>query len=168
MQRTIKILRLALPIAFVAFVLVIVFSWSRTRAVRDRSGTEPVIVTRTGEKAQVESKGFEDTQTIGGRVVSRIRAARVVAYTSNWNSLEDVHLTIFRPNGLTYELVCPKAEFNSQTKEADAKGGVRVTSSDGVEIQTAQIHFDGSRLTNHIPVQFRVDRWNGNAGALDL
>jgi lipopolysaccharide transport protein LptA len=168
MQRTIKILRLALPIAFVAFVLVIVFSWSRTRAVRDRSGTEPVIVTRTGEKAQVESKGFEDTQTIGGRVVSRIRAARVVAYTSSWNTLEDVHLTIFRPNGLTYELVCPKAEFNSQTKEADAKGGVRVTSSDGVEIQTAQIHFDGSRLTNHIPVQFRVDRWNGNAGALDL
>lgn len=168
MQRTIKILRLALPIAFVAFVLVIVFSWNRTRTVRDRSGTEPVVVTRTGERPQVESKGFEDTQTIGGRVISRIRATRVVAYSSSWNTLEDVHLTIFRPNGLTYELVCPQAQFNSQTKEADAKGGVRVTSSDGVEIQTAQIHFDGNRLTNQIPVQFRIDRWNGNAGALDL
>jgi LPS export ABC transporter protein LptC/lipopolysaccharide transport protein LptA len=168
MQRTIKILRLALPIAFVAFVLVIVFSWNRTRGARDRSGAEPVVVTRRGDKPQVESKVFEDTQTIGGRVVSRIRAARVVAYSSNWNTLEDVHLTIFRPNGLTYELVCPQAQFNSQTKEADANGGVRVTSSDGVEIQTAQIHFDGNRLTNHIPVQFRIDRWNGNAGALDL
>src|SRR5205814_461896 len=70
--------------------------------------------------------------------------------------------------GRTYELVCPTAQFNSETKEADAKGGVKVTSTDGVEITTAEIHFDGNRLTNHIPVQFKIDRWNGNAGALDL
>ncbi len=168
MQRTIKILRVALPIAFFAFVLVIVLSWTRTRTARDRTATEPVVVTRTGEKPQLESKLFEDTQTIAGRVVSRIKARRVVAYSSNWNTLEDVQLTIYRPNGLTYELVCPQAQFNSETKEADAKGGVHVTSSDGVEIQTAQIHFDGNRLTNRIPVQFRIDRWTGNGGALDL
>jgi lipopolysaccharide export system protein LptA len=126
------------------------------------------VVTRTGEKAKVESKGFEDTQSIGGRIASHIRADRVVAYNSGWNTLENVHLTIYRPTGLTYELVCPTAQFNSQTKEAEAKGGVNVTSSDGVEIITAEIHFDGNRLTNHIPVQFRIDRWTGNAGALDL
>jgi LPS export ABC transporter protein LptC len=165
---TVRILRIALPIAFAAFVLLIVFSWTRTRTTRDRSATEPVVVTRTGEKAQAESKQFEDTQTIGGRIVSRIRAKRVVAYTSNWNTLEEVEMTIFRPNGLTYELSCPQAQFNAQTKEAEAKGGVRLRSSDGVDIQTAEIHFDGNRLTNHIPVQFRIDRWNGSAGAFDL
>ena len=36
------------------------------------------------------------------------------------------------------------------------------------QFQTAEIHFDGNHLTNHIPVQFTVDRWNGTAGALDL
>src|ERR1044072_3950819 len=77
-------------------------------------------------------------------------------------------MTIYRPTGLTYELVCPQAQFNSNTKEADAKGGVRVTSSDNVEVTTAEIHFDGNRLTNHIPVQFKIDEWVGNAGALDL
>src|SRR5439155_969361 len=99
---------------------------------------------------------------------ARIRARRVVAFQSGWNTLEDVQLTIFRPTGLTYELVCPQAQFNSTTKEADAKGGVKVTSSDGVEITTAEIHFDGNRLTNHIPLQFTIDRWKGHAGALDL
>ncbi len=168
MQRTIRILRIALPIAFVAFGLVIALSWNRTRVSRDRSGSEPVKGTRTGERPQVESKGFEDTQSIGGRVVSRIRARRVVAYSSAWNTLEDVRMTIFRPNGLTYDIVCPETQFNSQTKEADAKGGVQVMSSDGVEMQTREIHFDGNRLTNHIPVQFKIDRWNGNAGGLDL
>lgn len=169
MQRTVRILRVALPILFVGFVLLIVFSWTRRRAPLDSNAAgEAVPITRKGEKPQVYSKQFEDTQTIAGRVVSRIRATRVVAYTSNWNTLENVALTIYRPNGLTYELVCPQAQFNSQTKEADVKGGVRVTSSDGVVIQTAALHFDGNRLTNHIPVVFAVDRWTGNAGALDL
>lgn len=169
MQRTIRILRVALPIAFFSFVLLIAISWNRAGLQKDRAVTQPVTSTiRPVDKPQIESKTFEDTQTIAGRVASRIRARRVVAFQSGWNTLEDVQLTIYRPTGLTYELVCPQAQFNSETKEADAKGGVKVTSSDDMEITTAEIHFDGSRLTNHIPVQFKIDRWTGNAGALDL
>jgi len=167
MQRTVKTLRILLPIVFVGFIALIVMNWTKTRRERDHSTAEPPEATRP-EKPIAASQGFEDTQTIAGRVVSRIRAKRVVAYVSNWNTLEGVELTIFRPNGLTYNLVCPDAQFNSQSKEADAKGGVKLTSTDGVEIATAEIHFDGNRLTNHIPVQFKVDRWTGNSGALDL
>src|SRR5207253_5236687 len=80
----------------------------------------------------------------------------------------DVQLTLYRLNGLTYELLCPQAEYNSESKEANVRGGVKVTSTDGVEIVTAEMHYDGNRLTNHIPVQFRIDEWHGKAGALDL
>ena len=48
------------------------------------------------------------------------------------------------------------------------KGGVRLTSSDGVDIQTAELHFDGNRLTNHIPVQFKVDRWTADLSEEEL
>jgi lipopolysaccharide export system protein LptA len=168
MQRTIRILRIALPIAFVVFILIIVLSWNRAKIGTEKKAGEPVVTTRSKDRAIAESKGFEDTQTIGGRVVSHIVARRVVALKSAWNTLEDVRLTLYRQNGLSYELTCPQAEFNSETKEADAKGGVKVTSSDGVEIATAQIHYDGNRLTNDIPVDFKIDRWQGTAGALDL
>lgn len=169
MQRTIRILRVALPVVFFGFILLIALSWNRTKVQKDKSITQPVTSTqRPTDKPQIESKTFEDTQTVGGRLAARIRARRLVGFVSNWNTLEDVQLTIFRPNGQTYELVCPSAQFNSETKEADAKGGVKVTSSDNVEVTTAEIHFDGSRLTNHIPVQFKIDEWVGNAGALDL
>ena len=168
MQRSIRFLRLALPVVILAFLGLIVFSWTKRDAKPRTAGIEAVAGSRGSEKPLLESKQFEDTQTIGGRVVSRIRATRLVAYESNWSTLEGVELTIYRANGLTYELSCPQAQFNSVTKQADAKGGVRVTSSDGIEIQTAEIKFDGNRLTNEIPVQFRIDRWNGNAGALDL
>ncbi|MCU1349941.1 MAG: hypothetical protein JWO56_2971, partial [Acidobacteria bacterium] len=167
MQKSIRILRIILPILFFGFILVIVLNWKRS-GIKPQGVTDAQPVGSRKEKIQLEAKEFEDTQTIGGRVVAHIRAKRAVVYASNWNALEEVELTIFRPNGLTYRLLCPNAQFNSQTKEADAKGGVRVTSNDGVDIRTAEIHFDGNRLTNHIPVEFTVDRWNGNAGALDL
>jgi lipopolysaccharide export system protein LptA len=168
-QRTIRILRVALPIVFIAFIALIAVNWRRGKPHKDKGGTVPVTSTmRPNDKPAILSVTFEDTQTVNGRVASRIRAERVVAFQSGWNTLENVQMTIYRPTGLTYELVCPQAQFNSNTKEADAKGGVRVTSSDGVEITTAQIHYDGYHLTNHVAVNFKVDRWTGSGGALDM
>jgi lipopolysaccharide transport protein LptA len=169
MQRTVRFLRIALPILFLVFVAVIALNWNRAAGRKPSKPGGPVTSDiRRGDKPLAASTAFEDVQTIGGRVVSRISATRVVAFQSGWTTLEGVKMTLYRESGLTYELECPQAQFNSQTKEAEAKGGVRVASSDGVEIVTAEIRYDGARLTNQIPVQFRVDRWQGRAGALDL
>jgi lipopolysaccharide transport protein LptA len=169
MQRTVRALRVALPIAFIAFIAVLYVSWDRSRSPQKRPAAEAVTSTqRPHDEPQIEGRAFRDVQTIGGRVVSEIVATRIVSFTSGWTTLEGVTLTLYRENGLTYVISCPSAEFNSTTKQAEAKGGVRVTSSDGIEIKTAEVHYDGARLTNDIPVEFRVDRWNGKAGALDL
>ena len=169
MQRTVRALRIALPILFIAFVIVLYVSWDVSRSPKKRIPPEAVTSTqRPLDDPQAEARAFRDVQTIGGRVVSEIVAERVVSFKSGWTTLEGVTLTLYRENGLTYVIACPSAEFNSATKEAEAKGGVRVTSSDGIEIRTAEIRYDGARLTNDIPVDFRVDRWNGKAGALDL
>jgi LPS export ABC transporter protein LptC/lipopolysaccharide transport protein LptA len=169
MQSIIKLLRWLVLLAIIVVMLVIYVSFNRN-AQRGHPQSEPVTSTqRPGtDKPMGESKTFEDVQTIGGKVVSRIRAERVVAFESGWTTLENVQLTLFRDKGLTYELTCPQAEFNSTTKEAEAKGGVRLMSSDGVDIKTAEMRYDGTRLTNNIPVEFRVDRWTGKAGALDM
>ncbi|HEX8409389.1 MAG TPA: hypothetical protein VF883_11025, partial [Thermoanaerobaculia bacterium] len=122
MQRTIRVLRYALPIAFVAFIALIVVNWNSAGR-RTPKPNEPVTsALRPEDKPLAASTAFEDVQTIGGRVVSRISAARVVAFESGWSTLEGVKLTIYRENGLTYELSCPTAQFNTQTKEAEAKG----------------------------------------------
>jgi LPS export ABC transporter protein LptC/lipopolysaccharide transport protein LptA len=169
MQRTVRVLRIALPIVFVAFVAFIFLSWDRSRGRTGRSKVDPVTSTqRPGDKPEIEARAFRDVQTVGGRVVSEIVANRVVSFASGWTTLEGVRLTLYRANGLTYVISCPEAQFNNQTKEAEAKGGVNVTSSDGIEIRTHEIHYDGARLTNDIPVEFKVDRWDGKAGALDL
>jgi lipopolysaccharide transport protein LptA/LPS export ABC transporter protein LptC len=169
MQRTIRVLRIALPIAFLAFIAVLYVSWNKSAGRLPRPQVGAVTSTqRPGDDPNLEATAFRDVQTIGGRVVSEIVATRLVSFGSGWTTLEGVTLTLYRQNGLTYVISCPQAQFNSQTKAADAKGGVRVTSSDGLEIKTAEIKYDGARLSNDIPVEFKVDRWNGQAGALDL
>jgi lipopolysaccharide export system protein LptA len=169
-QRTIRILRVALPIVFIGFVILIALSWRHGKPHKDKSDAVPVTSTMRpkNDNPSVLSITFDDTQTVNGRISSRIRAERVVAFQSGWNTLENVQMTIYRPTGLVYNLTCPRAQYNSNSKESDAKGGVHVVSSDGVEINTAEIHFDGTHLTNHVAVNFKVDRWVGSGGSLDL
>jgi LPS export ABC transporter protein LptC len=168
MQRTVRILNYALPILFLGFIGVIALNWHRPRPQPKQEVVVPTSTARPLDKPAVVAHTFEDTQTINGHLAMHIKARHLVSFSSGWNTLEDVTLTIYRPNNLTYTLLAPQALFNSNTKETDVKGGVRLTSSDGVDIQTAEMHFDGNRLTNHIPVRFKIDRWSGTAGALDM
>jgi hypothetical protein len=120
-QRTIRTLRVALPLVFFGFILLIALSWHRGKTQNDRTNASPVTSTlRPVDKPTIVSTTFEDTQTINGRLAAHIRAQRVIAFQSGWNTLENVQMTIYRPTGLTYELVCPEAQFNSNTKEAEA------------------------------------------------
>src|ERR1700682_2379659 len=169
MHRTVRLLRILLPIVFIGFIVVIAMSWRRQVIRHDKAPTEgPKSASRPHDSIAAESRTFEDTQTVAGREVMHIKATYFANLVSGWNTLENVTLTIYRPKNLTYTLSCPEAQFNSNTKETDAKGGVRLISSDGVAIQSAEMHFAGNRLANHVPVRCRVDRWTGNAGALDL
>src|SRR5688572_20927792 len=120
MQRTVRVLRIALPILFVGFVLVLVLSWSRSTTGRSKTNNKPVTSEqRPDDKGIVEGMAFEDVQTIGGRVVSRIRARRVVSFESGWSTLEEAYLTIYRANGLTYEVSCPQAQFHAETRSEE-------------------------------------------------
>lgn len=168
MQKTVKVLRLIVPLLFLGFLVLIALTY--TSNVNKRRGTaEPVTsAIRADDQAKLIATSFDDTQTLSGKVVSRIRARRTVAFASGWYTLEDVHLTIYRPNGLLYELMCPQAQFKAESKEAEVKGGVTLRSSDGLEIRTAEMKFDGNRLINQIPVEFKVDTFEGRAGGLDL
>ena len=127
MQRAVKVLRIALPLAFVGFLLLVVFSFSSHRQKAAPARRVDVFDARAGDRPQVVAYAFDDTQSIGGRVVSRVRATRTVGFKSGWYTLQDVHLTVYREDGTTYEMVAPSAEFQPQTREASLAGGVTVT-----------------------------------------
>ncbi|HXI12452.1 MAG TPA: LptA/OstA family protein [Thermoanaerobaculia bacterium] len=168
MQRTVRTLRLVIPLAFVSFVAFIFVSYTANSR-RDRAPGEAITSTiRKGDQPRLVADVFEDTQTLGGRTLSRIRARRTMGFASGWTTLEGVTLTLYRNDGGEYELTAAQAQFNSKTKEAEVKGGVKVRSSDGIELLTEEMKFDGTHLLNEIPVDFKFDTWQGRAGAISL
>ncbi|MFN2441264.1 MAG: LptA/OstA family protein [Thermoanaerobaculia bacterium] len=168
MVRSVRIFRILLPILFLGFLVVLAVNYTRGDR-QDRGVSEAVTSTiREDDSPQLVAYAFDDVQTIGGRVVSQIRAQRTIGFASGWYTLEDVWLTIYQENGGSYQLRAPQAQFHHATKEARADGGVRVTSSDGTEIITESIAFDGNRLVNRVPVRFVADNWRGRAGGVDF
>lgn len=168
MVRSVRIFRILLPLLFLGFLAVLAVNYTRGRR-PERAVSEPVTSTiRQDDSPQLVAYTFEDVQTIGGRTVSQIKAVRTVGFTSGWYTLEQVALTMFQEDGGTYQLMAPQAQFHQATKEARADGGVRITSSDGIEIVTDSIAFDGNRLVNQVPVRFSADQWAGRAGGVDF
>src|SRR6476469_635382 len=103
MQR-IKLLRIFVILLLGGFILTIGICY-RSISQRQQNKQEPVHSTiRKNETPQSIADEFQDTQTIAGRVVSRISAKRTMGFKSGWYTLEKVQLTLFRADGKTYEL----------------------------------------------------------------
>lgn len=166
--RTIRILKVVLPVLFVTFIVIIVAFYTERSVSTGDDITTTSRPEREGEQPRLISYEFEDTQTIGDRVISRIRAGKTAGFDSGWYTLDNVEIDIYRESGGVYTLTAPSAEFNAESKEARAEGGVIVTSGDGLELRTESIVSDGRKLTNRVPVRFRIDQWSGAARGAEL
>ncbi|MBI2213678.1 MAG: LPS export ABC transporter periplasmic protein LptC [Acidobacteria bacterium] len=170
MNPVVKWLRILLPIAFFAFIALIVASYSRGKIDRSGSIADEVDVAprEADDTPSLVMKTFEDTHSLGGKMISRIRATRTTGFKSGWYTLEGIDLTLFAEGGVHYTISAKQAQFNPETKEAEAVGGVKVTSSEGVELRTATLRFNGSSAANKVPVDFKVGAWEGRAGGIRL
>jgi lipopolysaccharide transport protein LptA len=169
MHPLVRFLRIALPIAFAGFVALIAISFSRAQFTERKTDESPTrIDIRPEDNPSLVMDAFEDTHTVGGRLLSRIRAVRTIGFESGWFALESVELALFSENGVQYTVSAGQAQFNPETKEAEATGGVTVSSSEGLSISTERVRFDGEHVTNRLPVDFEVAGWAGHAGRIRL
>jgi lipopolysaccharide transport protein LptA len=168
MHPVVRFLRVALPVLFIAFVALIIVSYTRAQFPDRKADAVDVGHVRPDDSPSLVMDAFEDTHSIGGRVVSRIRAERTIGFESGWFTLESVELALFSEQGLQYSVTTGQAQFNPETKEAEAIGGVKVSSSEGLSISTQRVQFDGEHVTNRLPVDFEVGGWVGHSGSIKL
>lgn len=167
MTRTVRILRIALPLLFIAFLIVVIFSFTANER-SDRVAGDVATDLPRDERPQRIGDRFALTQTVSGRTVLRIVADRTVGFESGWYTLEGVQLTVFRAGGRTYEISAKQAQVHQDTRELEAIGGVTLRSGDGIVVQTQELRFDGRQLLGRHPLTFRMGPWTGKAGGLVL
>jgi lipopolysaccharide export system protein LptA len=98
------------------------------------------------------SKGFDYTETVGGKPLFRIQADRTVGFgpaagqMPNAYALEQVTLTLYPEDGAPVTVRAEKAQYDQRSSEAVLSGNVRWTDEKGALGETQKVEFHpGSR-----------------------
>ena len=96
------------------------------------------------------SKGFDYTETVGGKPLFRIQSERTVGFgpaagqVPNAYALEGVSLTLYPEQGAPVTVRADKAQYDHRTSDAVLSGNVRWTDEKGALGETSKIEFHPS------------------------
>jgi lipopolysaccharide export system protein LptA len=103
-----------------------------------------------GGQPMTVSKGFDYTETVGGKPVFRIQAERTVGFgpaaglVPNVYALESVALTLYPDRGAPVTVRAEKAQYDHRTNEAVLSGNVRWSDEKGAIGETSRLEFHPS------------------------
>ncbi len=135
-----------------AFLAVVVYSF---RPGRRPSSAPPDAVpgppaSQEAGQATTVSKGFDYTETVGGKPLFRIQSERTVGFgpaaglVPNVYALEQVSLTLYPQEGLPVTVRAEKAQYDRRTNEAVLSGNVRWSDEKGALGETSRVEFHPS------------------------
>ena len=113
--------------------------------------------------------GFDFTETVGGKPLLRIRAARTIGYGSgaglapNLYTGEKVTLTAYPEDGAPVTVYSDRANYDERSRESKLMGNVRWTDSGGALAETEEARFHPSSRTLEVPGRVHFTR-----GSMDL
>ena len=103
------------------------------------------------------SKGFDYTETVGGKPLFRIQSDRTVGFgpaaglVPNVYALEQVSLTLYPEQGAPVTVHAEKAQYDRRTNEAALSGNVRWSDEKGALGETAKVEFHPSGPETRAP-----------------
>jgi lipopolysaccharide export system protein LptA len=123
--------------------------------------------TTTGD--ELISTGFEYHVADGDRRLLDVKGGRVLQKQGGAVDLETVAITLYRPNGESFDLAGEHANFDQSTNAARVEGKVRLAGPRGFELETNALELapGGKRLATERGVRFRWGTdYEGRANAL--
>lgn len=117
------------------------------------------------------SKGFDYTETVGGKPLFRIQSDRTVGFgpaaglVPNAYALEQVSLTLYPDDGAPITVHAEKAQYDQRTNEAVLSGNVRWSDERGALGETAKVEFHPSARELAAPSAIHFTRGTFNVEA---
>jgi LPS export ABC transporter protein LptC len=170
-RRGLEVLVLAFGVLFLA---VVVYSFRPGRRPSSSRGSESAPRPPPGQEAgqpMTVSKGFDYTETVGGKPIFRIQSERTVGFgpaaglIPNVYALEQVVLTFYPEAGAPVTVRAEKAQYDQRTSEAVLSGNVRWTDEKGALGETAKLEFHPSSRELVAPTSIHFSRGTFNVDA---
>jgi lipopolysaccharide export system protein LptA len=148
-RRRLEIVVLAFGAVFLALL---VYSFRPGRRPSSRGGEAVPSPPAAGEDGlpMTVSKGFDYTETVGGKPLFRIQSERTVGFGAaaglvpNAYALEQVSLTLYPEQGAPLTVRAEKAQYDHRTNESVLSGNVRWTDEKDGLGETARVEFHPS------------------------
>ncbi|HKF45562.1 MAG TPA: LptA/OstA family protein [Thermoanaerobaculia bacterium] len=148
-RRRLEILVLAFGAVFLAF-LVYSFRPGRRPSSGSGAGNAPRPPAAGEGLPMTVSKGFDYTETVGGKPIFRIQSERTVGFGAaagavpDAYALEGVSLTLYPEQGAPVAVHAEKAQYDHRTNDAVLSGNVRWTDEKGALGETSKVEFHPS------------------------
>jgi lipopolysaccharide export system protein LptA len=179
-RRRLEIVVLAFGAVFLALLI---YSFRPGRRPSARGGDTVPRPPAAGENGlpMTISKGFDYTETVGGKPLFRIQSERTVGFGAaaglvpNAYALEQVSLTLYPEQGAPLTVHAEKAQYDHRTNESVLSGNVRWTDEKGGLGETARVEFHpsgkgGRELVAPAAIHFSRGTFNvvASSGRYDL
>jgi lipopolysaccharide export system protein LptA len=170
-RRGLEILVLAFGALFLALV---VYSFRPGRRPSSSRASDAAPRPPPGQEAgqpMTVSKGFDYTETVGGKPIFRIQSERTVGFgpaaglVPNVYALEQVVLTLYPERGAPVTVRAEKAQYDHRTSEAVLSGNVRWSDEKGALGETAKVEFHPSARELVAPSSIHFSRGTFNVDA---
>lgn len=170
-RRRLELLVLALGAVFLAVVAVSFRPGRRPASGRAAVTVPPAPSGHEAGQPMTVSKGFDYTETVGGKPVFRIQAEATVGFgpaaglVPNMYALEKVALTLYPEGGAPVTVRAEKAQYDHRTNEAVLSGNVRWADEKGALGETSRLEFHPSRQELVAPAAIHFARGTFNVEA---
>lgn len=156
------------------FLAVVVYSFRPGRRPSSGRASDAAPRPPPGQEAgqpMTVSKGFDYTETVGGKPIFRIQSERTVGFgpaaglVPNVYALEQVVLTLYPERGAPVTVRAEKAQYDHRTSEAVLSGNVRWSDERGALGETAKLEFHPSARELVAPSSIHFSRGTFNVDA---
>src|SRR6266508_3295714 len=168
-----RLLEIAVLAFGAVFLAVVVYSFRpgrRPSAAPPGALPHPPASQEAGQ-AMTVSRGFDYTETVGGKPLFRIQSERTVGFgpaaglVPNVYALEEVSLTLYPEESAPVTVRAEKAQYDRRTNEAMLSGNVRWSDEKGALGETSRIEFHPSAHEFIAPAAIHFARGTFNVRA---
>ncbi len=162
--RTIRLLKAFLLGLVVLTLLVVGALYTIGKKAQFTPPTRSPDAVDTDPGTQQQGSGFDHTVSRDGEPLFRMRGGRDRRDQDGNLFVEDVLVTVFRPNGERLEVVADQARYNLERESAELQGNVTIAGDDGLALTTEKLLLQqgGRILESTGDVEFRY----GQNGAI--
>ena len=163
--------RLLSLVLLMAVIGILIIAFIRSRNKRQEPPPVPRGPARLGDQVLAITEGYQYINSVNGKTLFKVVAAKDISYVSGRHELEKLELTGYDKDGKESGRVkADKGDYQQDKELVNFNGHVVATNADGLEVSTEALKYDTKNeiATSDVAVNFKRESLSGSSHGATL